>query len=124
MCTEWPFCLVWPAARRRSGPARPMARICRPWRAIRRAVTGTYPVISYYRPEKPLPYCGYMSAWSNLPSALPPHGTVLAWARGCRCDECEPEYERLVSELARRGPLQLPAVPDPPKLDADTRARL
>jgi hypothetical protein len=65
-----------------------------------------------------------MSAWGNLPSALPPHGTVLAWARGCRCDECESEYERFLSELARRGPLRLPARPDPPKMDADTLARL
>jgi hypothetical protein len=65
-----------------------------------------------------------MSAWSNLPPALPPHGTVLAWARGCRCDECEPGYRRFVSELALRGPLRLPAQPQPPKLDADTLARL
>jgi hypothetical protein len=65
-----------------------------------------------------------MTASSNLPPALPPHGTVLAWARGCRCDECEPEYERFVSELALRGPLRLPAQPEPRKLDADTLARL
>ena len=45
-----------------------------------------------------------MTAWSNLPPALPPHGTVLAWVRGCRCDECEPEYQRFMSELALRGP--------------------
>ena len=65
-----------------------------------------------------------MTAWSNLPPALPPHGTVLAWARGCRCDECEPGYQRFVSELALRGPLRLPAQPEPRKLDADTLARL
>ena len=65
-----------------------------------------------------------MTAWGNLPSALPPHGTVLAWARGCRCEECEREYQRLVSELALRGPLRLPAQPEPRKLDADTLARL
>jgi hypothetical protein len=65
-----------------------------------------------------------MTAWSDLPPALPPHGTVLAWARGCRCDECEREYQRFVSGLALRGPLRLPAQPDPPKLDADTLARL
>ena len=65
-----------------------------------------------------------MTAWSNLPPALPPHGTLLAWARGCRCDECEPEYERFMSELALRGPLRLPAQPEPRKLDADTLARL
>jgi hypothetical protein len=65
-----------------------------------------------------------MTAWGNLPSALPPHGTVLAWARGCRCDECELEYKRFKSELALRGPVRLAAAPDPPKLDADTRARL
>jgi len=65
-----------------------------------------------------------MSAWGNLPAALPPHGTVLAWARGCRCDECEREYQRFVSGLALRGPLRLPAQPAPRKLDADTLARL
>jgi len=63
-----------------------------------------------------------MTAWSSLPPALPPHGTVLAWVRGCRCEECEPEYRRLVSELARRGPLRFAAEPEPPRLDADTRA--
>ena len=77
-----------------------------------------------YKPEKPLPYRGCMTAWSHLPPALPPHGTLLAWARGCRCDECEPEYRRFVSELALRGPVRLPAQPEPRKLDADTLARL
>src|SRR5258708_8336182 len=72
----------------------------------------------------PLSYRGRMAEWGNLPPALPPHGTVLAWARGCRCDECEREYKRLVSELALRGPLRLPAQPQPRKLDADTLPRL
>jgi len=49
---------------------------------------------------------------------------VLAWAQGCRCDECEPEYKRFVSELALRGPVRLPAHREPRKLDADTLARL
>src|ERR1700744_5118656 len=65
-----------------------------------------------------------MTAWDRLPSALPPHGSVLAWERGCRCEECEGEYQRFMSELALRGPVRLPTTPDPPKLDADTRARL
>jgi hypothetical protein len=65
-----------------------------------------------------------MTAWGNLPPALPPHGTVLAWARGCRCEECEREHQSFVSELAWRGPLRLPAQPAPRKLDADTLARL
>jgi hypothetical protein len=81
-------------------------------------------VISSYQLGKPLSYRGCMTAWGNLPSAMPPHGTVLAWARGCRCDECEREYQRFVSELALRGPLRLPAQPEPRKLDADTLARL
>jgi len=38
----------------------------------------------------------------NLPAALPPHGTVLAWALGCRREECECAYQRLASELALR----------------------
>jgi hypothetical protein len=53
-----------------------------------------------------------MTAWGNLPPALPPHGTVLAWARGCRCEQCEREYQRFVSELALRGPVRLPAAPE------------
>src|SRR6476659_10080093 len=65
-----------------------------------------------------------MTAWGSLPPAPPPHGTVLAWARGCRCEQCEHEYQRFVSELALRGPLRLPAAPEPRKLDADTRASL
>ena len=65
-----------------------------------------------------------MTAWGSLPPALPPHGTVLAWVRGCRCEECEREHQRFVSELALRGPLRLPAQPEPRKLDADTLARL
>ena len=65
-----------------------------------------------------------MTAWGNLPPALPPHGTVLAWARGCRCDECDREYQRFKFELAWRGPVRLPAQPEPRKLDAGTRARL
>jgi hypothetical protein len=80
-------------------------------------------VISY-QPEKPLSYRGCMTAWGNLPPALPPHGTVLAWTRGCRCHECDREYQRLVSELALRGPVRLPAQPEPRKLDAGTLARL
>ena len=65
-----------------------------------------------------------MTARNDLPPALPPHGTVQAWVRGCRCEECEREHERFVSELAWRGPPRLPAEPEPRKLDADTRARL
>ena len=65
-----------------------------------------------------------MTAWGDLPPALPSHGTVLAWARGCRCDECEREHRRFVSELALQGPPRLPAQPEPRKLDAGTLARL
>ena len=65
-----------------------------------------------------------MTAWGNLPPALPPHGTVLAWARGCRCEECEREYQLFVSELAMRRRPRLATPPEPRKLDADTRARL
>ena len=65
-----------------------------------------------------------MSAWGSLPHAPPAHGTLLAWERGCRCEECEREYQRFVSELALRRPLRLPAPPQPRKLNADIRARL
>jgi hypothetical protein len=65
-----------------------------------------------------------MDVRGDLPPALPPHGTVLAWARGCRCDDCEREYQKLESELAARRPIRLPAAPEPRKMDADTRARL
>jgi hypothetical protein len=71
-----------------------------------------------------LSYRGSMTAWGNLPPAPPQHGTVLAWARGCRCEECEREYQGFVSDLALRGPVRLPAAPEPRKLNADTRARL
>jgi hypothetical protein len=80
--------------------------------------------MSPYQPEKALSYRGYMTAWGNLPPAPPPHGTVLAWTQGCRCDECEGEYQRFLSELELRRPLRLPAQPEPRKLDAGTRARL
>ena len=69
-------------------------------------------------------YRGGMTVRSDLPPAPPPHGTVLAWARGCRCDECQREYQQLESELAARRPIRLPAEPEPRKMDADTRARL
>ena len=62
-----------------------------------------------------------MTGWGHLPPALPPHGTVLGWERGCRCEECEGEYQRFLSELAMRGPVRLPTKPEPRKLDADTR---
>jgi hypothetical protein len=65
-----------------------------------------------------------MTGWGNLPPALPLHGTVLAWVRGCRCEECEREYQSLLSELALRRSRKRPTKPEPRKLDADTRARL
>ena len=65
-----------------------------------------------------------MTAWANLPPAPPPHGTVLAWTKGCRCEECESEYRRFLAELESRRPLRFPAPPEPRKLDAGTRARL
>ena len=37
---------------------------------------------------------------SNLPAALPPHGTVLAWTLDRRREHGECAYQRLVSELA------------------------
>ena len=77
-----------------------------------------------YQPGRLLSYRRFMTAWGDLPPAPPPHGTVLAWARGCRCDECEREYQCFLSELALRKPLRRPAQPEPRKLDADTRARL
>ena len=61
-----------------------------------------------------------MTAWGNLPPAPPPHGTVLAWTRGCRCEECEGEYQRFLSELELRRPPRLPA---PAAIRAATRAQ-
>jgi hypothetical protein len=91
---------------------------------LRHQSAGTDSTRAWYEPETPLSYRGRMTAWGDLPPALPPHGTVLAWARGCRCEACEYEYQRFVSGLALRGPLRLPAQPEPRKLDADTLARL
>jgi hypothetical protein len=65
-----------------------------------------------------------MTGWGDLPPAPAPHGTVLAWARGCRCEECDQEYQQFVAELALRRPPRLPDEPQPRKMDADTRARL
>jgi hypothetical protein len=38
-----------------------------------------------------------MTAQGNLPPALPPHGTVLAWARGCRAMNANPGTSLSVS---------------------------
>jgi len=80
--------------------------------------------LPWYRWRESLSYRGEMTAWGSLPPALPAHGTVLAWVRGCRCDDCEGEHERFMFELALRGPVRLPAEPEPRKMDADTLARL
>ena len=53
----------------------------------------------------------------NLPAALPPHGTVLAWALGCRREEREYAYQRLVSELALRCDDGQPDLPSGGQLD-------
>src|SRR5690348_18421304 len=82
------------------------------------------PKLPWYRRGESLSYRGEMTAWGSLPPALPAHGTVLAWVRGCRCDDCEGEHERFMFELALRGPVRLPAEPEPRKMDADTLARL
>jgi hypothetical protein len=39
----------------------------------------------------------------RIPPAPPPHGTFLAWHRGCRCDQCAAVYEEFRQELALRA---------------------
>jgi hypothetical protein len=53
-----------------------------------------------------------MTAWGNLPPALPRTARAGLGAR-LPVRECEREYQRFVSELALRGPLRLPAQPGP-----------
>lgn len=62
---------------------------------------------------------------ADIPPAPPPHGTVLSWHRGCRCEECQASYEEFLRELALRARDQ-PALSGPPprRLSADERAHL
>jgi hypothetical protein len=62
---------------------------------------------------------------ADIPPAPPPHGTLLSWHRGCRCEECQASYEEFLRELALRARDQ-PALTGPPprRLSADERAHL
>ena len=51
-----------------------------------------------------------------------PHWQPRGDWRGSAMRPVRPEHKRFVSELALRGPVRLPARPEPRKLDADTRA--
>jgi hypothetical protein len=62
-----------------------------------------------------------MTAWGNLPSALPPHGTVLAWARGCRAMNANPGTSVSCPNWRCNGRC---GFPPSRKLDTDTLARL
>lgn len=60
-----------------------------------------------------------------IPPAPPPHGTVWAYQRGCRCGECEAAFQECLREFRQRSRLSPgpEAVPTPPRLSADARAR-
>lgn len=62
---------------------------------------------------------------ADIPPAPPPHGTLLSWHRGCRCDECLASHQEFLRELelrARDTPLL--SAPAPRRLSADERAHL
>jgi hypothetical protein len=62
---------------------------------------------------------------AGIPAAPPPHGTVLSWHKGCRCDECLASYEDFLRELAVRALEQRARGPaEPRRLSADERAHL
>ena len=68
---------------------------------------------------------GEEQRWRGIPPAPAPHGTFLAWYRGCRCPDCqaaEAEFRRELTQRAR----QRPAEPELylPRLSADDRAHL
>jgi hypothetical protein len=67
--------------------------------------------------------------WTYDAWAPPGHAAAVRHSAGLGArlptrQQCECAYQRLVSELALRGPLRLPAHPEPCKLDASTPARL
>jgi hypothetical protein len=62
---------------------------------------------------------------ADIPSAPPPHGTLLSWHQGCRCDECLASHQDFLRELelrARDHPVL--SAPEPRRLSADERAHL
>ena len=62
---------------------------------------------------------------ASIPPAPPPHGTVLSWHHGCRCDECQASYEELLRELELRSRSQVAyGEPEPRRLSADEQAHL
>jgi hypothetical protein len=62
---------------------------------------------------------------ANIPPAPPPHGTLLSWHKGCRCDECQASYADFLGELeARARTKRAPSPATPRRLSADDRAHL
>lgn len=61
----------------------------------------------------------------DIPPAPPPHGTLLSWHQGCRCDECAASHEEFLRELALRARDRSAAGPPAPRrLSADDLAHL
>jgi hypothetical protein len=62
---------------------------------------------------------------ADIPPVPPPHGTVLSWHQGCRCDECQASYADFLRELELRARGQLAyQPPEPRRLSADEQAHL
>jgi hypothetical protein len=62
---------------------------------------------------------------ADIPPAPPPHGTLLSWHKGCRCDQCVVSYDDFLAELAARARLQRAWGPvSPRRLSADDAAHL
>jgi hypothetical protein len=60
-----------------------------------------------------------------IPPAPPPHGTFVAWHRGCRCEECTAVYDEFARELALRALGRWDrGTPEGPRLSADELAHL
>jgi hypothetical protein len=61
----------------------------------------------------------------DFPPAPPPHGTFVAWHRGCRCDECQAANRDFQAELEQRARIQRDwGEPAPRRLSADELAHL
>lgn len=67
---------------------------------------------------------GEEQRWRGIPLAPAPHGSFLAWHRGCRCPECLVAGEDFRRELIQRALERYDPAPYTPRLSADDRAHL
>jgi hypothetical protein len=68
---------------------------------------------------------GDQRRWRGIPPAPAPHGSFLAWYRGCRCPQCQVADEEFRRELTLRAlERRFDGDPPAPRLSADDRAHL